>query len=83
MTNSKSLRIEKVPASTLLCIKWNGGGEVPAVLSGTYTSYYAANQAIKAWLAEQGDREVEVDEPQLDEQAVMQAKKRGRPISSV
>lgn len=79
---TRSLRIEKVPSSTLLCIKWNGGGEIPGVLSGTYTSYHAANQAIKAWLAEQSEREVEVVAPELDEQAA-QAKKRGRPATSI
>lgn len=82
MTNSKSLRIEKVPASTLLCIKWNGGGEIPAVLSGTYTSYQTAKQAINAWMAD-NDRDVEVDKPELDEQAAAQAKRRGRPPTSI
>lgn len=76
MTEKRSLRIEKVPASTLVCIKWNGGGEVPAALSGHYTSYLQAKLAIDAWLAD-NDKEVVVVEPQLDEQAGKT--KRGRP----
>lgn len=70
---TRSLRIEKVPAAALYCIKWNGGGEVPAVLSGHYTSPLAAQQAIDAWAAS-AEREVEVESPPADE-----AKKRGRP----
>lgn len=77
MTDKRTLRIEKVPASTLLRIVWNGGGEVPAALSGSYTSHLSAETAIKAWMAA-NDREVEIDSPGPDEQKAEQ-KKRGRP----
>ena len=76
---TRSLRIEKVPATTLVCIKWNGGGEVPAVLSGTYTSVSLAQKAIDIWKAT-NDRDVEIESPPIDEEAARaEARKRGRP----
>ena len=76
---TRSLRIEKVPSTTLVCIKWNGGGEVPATLSGTYTSVALAQKAIDIWKAT-NDRDVEIESPPVDEEAArMEARKRGRP----
>lgn len=34
MSEQRSLRIEQVPASTLVRIAWNGGGELPEELKG-------------------------------------------------
>jgi hypothetical protein len=76
MTEKRSLRVEKVPASTMLKIAWNGGGEVPPGLQGHFTSHFEAKAAIANWLAANG-KEVEVTEPKLDEQA--EKTKRGRP----
>ncbi len=75
MSEKRTLRIEKVPATSLLCIRWNGGGEVPAMLSGNYTSHAAAKQAIKVWQS-LAERDVVVDEPILDEDKA-RALKRG------
>lgn len=58
---SKALRIEPVPASTLVRIAWTGGGEVPDELKGAYTSRANAQLAIAAWKASNPDREVEVE----------------------
>lgn len=63
---TRSLRIEKVPNSTLLCIKWNGGGEVPRELHGTYTSMKDAKQAIEIWKVTNKREEV-VEESVVDE----------------
>lgn len=81
MTDKRSLRIEKVPASTLVCIKWNGGGEVPKQLSGNYTSHLLAKRAIEVWKQENGREDVEEETPSGDE-AVAKAK-RGRPIKHI
>lgn len=80
---TRSLRIERVPATTLVCIKWNGGGEVPALLSGNYTSHAAAKQAIVSWQATQpAEREVEVESPSEDvDKERAEARKRGRPAT--
>lgn len=75
----RSLRIEKVPASTLVCIKWNGGGEVPAALQGHYTSRSAALRDIELWKLTSGREEVKEESPPLDEDATRQAaRKLGR-----
>lgn len=75
---NRTLRIEKVPASTLVCIKWNGGGEVPKELSGHYTSKEAAQVAINVWKAANGREEVEEASPSTDE-ARAKIKTKGEP----
>lgn len=65
---SKSLRIEAVPNSTLVRFAWNGGGELPAALSGTYTNRKTAEQAMNEWLATQTDREVVLEASKAEEQ---------------
>ncbi len=77
MPTSRSLRIEKVPATTLLRIVWNGGGEVPAPLTGTYTSHTMARQAIEVWKSVNGREEVVEESPSTDE--AVNKPKRGRP----
>lgn len=81
---TRSLRIEKVPATTLVRVVWNGGGEVPGVLSGTYTSHAAAKLAIDVWKAASGREEVEEESPDMDEDKERQeARKRGRPAKQL
>lgn len=79
---TRSLRIERVPATALVCVKWNGGGEVPPELSGSWTSHNAAKLAIAAWLARNPEREVEVESPSEDRQEASE-KKRGRPVKHI
>lgn len=80
---TRSLRIEKVPSTTLVCVKWNGGGEVPAALSGTYTSPAAAKQAIAVWQAVNGKEDVVEESPPMDEEKErIEARKRGRPAKN-
>lgn len=58
----RTLRIEPVPATALVRIAWNGGGEVPAAISGYYTSTKDAQRAIDIWSTNQGRPEVVVVE---------------------
>lgn len=84
MSTTRSLRIERVPATTLVCIKWNGGGEVPAQLSGSYSSAAQAKFAIAAWQAANPDKEeVELDSPSEDRAAQEAPRKRGRPAQHI
>lgn len=76
---TRSLRIEKVPASTLVCIKWNGGGEIPAELSGHYTSHDAAKLAIEVWKAKNARPDVKEESPSTDEAANKTVKAKGEP----
>lgn len=55
MSERRTLRVESVPASTLVKLAWNGGGELPEALKGFYTSHKEATKAIDAWVA-QNDR---------------------------
>ena len=77
---TRSLRIEKVPASTLLCIKWNGGGEVPAELSGYFTSQSAAKLAIEVWKQKNNRVEVKEESPSPDEAAARKPRGEPKPI---
>lgn len=47
--SEKQLLIEQAPGSTLLRIRWEGGGQVPALLSGQFTSVKAAEDQIALW----------------------------------
>lgn len=62
----RSLRIEKVPSTTLYCIKWNGGGEIPKELSGTYTSMHLAREAMDIWKKQNDRVEVVEESPTQD-----------------
>lgn len=84
MSDKRSLRIEKVPATTMVCIKWNGGGEVPDQLKGSYTSVALARQAINVWKLQGGREDVEEETPSFDEDKERQeARKRGRPAKQI
>jgi hypothetical protein len=64
MINKRSLLIVPTPNSTMLAIRWDGGGEVPHELQGHYTSRKAAIDAIAVWKSKEAAREeVAVDEP--------------------
>lgn len=76
---SRNFRIEPVPSSSLVRIVWEGGGEMPAKLSGGYTTPAKAKEAIAAWTDEQG-REVEVVVKAEVTEAELQARRGpGRP----
>lgn len=48
---SKELKVRAVKGmGTMLEVYYEGGGEVPEILSGQYTSSSVANTAIKAYL---------------------------------
>ena len=65
---SKALRIETAPNSHLRKIVWEGGGEIPARLSGTYTSIAAATQAIVAWAADEKKPAPEIKDARVEEE---------------
>lgn len=56
----KNLRIEPVPASALVQIAWEGGGELPEDLKGAYMTPADAKRAIEVWKASHPDRNPEV-----------------------
>lgn len=47
--SEKQLLIEQAPGSTLLRIRWGGGGQIPAMLAGQFTSVRAAEEQIALW----------------------------------
>lgn len=57
--SKKRLIVEQVPGSTLHRLKWEGGGELPHSLKGSYTSVKEAQHAIARWEADE-NREVEM-----------------------
>lgn len=65
---NKTLRIEPVPASTMVRIAWNGGGQLPPELEGSWTNTKMAQQAITAWATknERGEMKAEVVEREQD-----------------
>lgn len=70
----RALKIEKFPASTLVRIAWEGGGELPDRLKSLYTTPRDAQMAIDAWMASE-NREVELVELyKKDEEAKKQQK---------
>ena len=78
MSEQRSLRIEQVPASTLVRIAWNGGGELPEELKGHFTTPAEAKKAILNWEAKaKRGVEVEVRRPDND------PPKRGRPAKAI
>lgn len=71
----KNLRIESDPGSALVRIAFEGGGEVPDMLKGLYTSPADAQRAIEVWKAS-GGRDVEVKvQADEDERKAQEAKK--------
>lgn len=58
MADKRTLRIEPVPATALVRVAWNGGGEVPDSLKGYYTSVKDAQRAIDIWATNQSRPEV-------------------------
>lgn len=51
VVEKKSLKVLPLPGTTHCRIAWTNGGEVPASISGSYTTPYMAKQAILAWYA--------------------------------
>lgn len=60
--SDKALMIEKIPASGLVRVRWDGGGEVPGELGGMYTSYLDAKRAITVWMAQNRQVDIKVQE---------------------
>jgi hypothetical protein len=56
--DKRTLRIEPVPATALVRVAWNGGGELPQALKGYYTSVKDAQRAIDVWSTNQSRPEV-------------------------
>lgn len=48
MSTKKEFRFQS--EGRLFRIKWEGGGEIPQVLSGLYTSFHEAKNAANAYL---------------------------------
>lgn len=67
---SKILEVVSVPGNSLVQIRWSGGGEVPAELSGSFTSVGTAKARIQEWYARN---------PHRDPDAEQQARGPGRP----
>lgn len=57
--SKKNLRLVPDETTALIRIEWEGGGEVPLELSGSYTDTPNAQRAIAAYMAAKG-RVVEV-----------------------
>jgi hypothetical protein len=69
----KNFRIDPVPSSSLVSIAFEGGGEVPDVLKGHYTTPAAAKIAIEVWKAAHPERdEVEVTVAREEEEKAAQ-----------
>lgn len=60
---SKALVVVPVPASALVEIKYEGGGEVPDQLKGYFTSVMTAQARIREWLARNPHRDPDVEQP--------------------
>lgn len=56
----KNLVIEPVPASALVRVAYEGGGEVPDELKGWYMTPRDAKEAIEVWRAKNPERELDV-----------------------
>ena len=56
----KNFRIEPAPASALVQIAWEGGGELPDDLKGSFMTPADAKRAIEVWKAKNPDRDPEV-----------------------
>lgn len=65
---TKTFRIEPVPASGLVRIAYEGGGEVPDELKGGWTTAANAKMAIAAWQAKNPDRTQEAPRVVTEEQ---------------
>lgn len=50
-SNGKSISVVKVPASRYVKIQFDSGGELPAMLTGLFTSTKLAYLAIEKYLA--------------------------------
>lgn len=74
MMTRKALTIRSQLGSPHYIILWEGGGEVPECLLGTFTTPTAALRAIAAWEADARDEPVEIKQIARDEPP-----RRGRP----
>jgi hypothetical protein len=83
MTN-KAFVIEPDRQSAGVFIRYQGGGEVPGVLEGLYTTRQLAKDAIIAYLATQPPRDVEIVDAQAEaEKALQERRGPGRPKKEI
>jgi hypothetical protein len=74
---AKALKIVRVPNAPHYEVRWEGGGEVPAILQGTFTSVMDAMNHITVWEdTREKDEPVEVKDLTAD---IPMEKRRGRP----
>lgn len=69
MSKQRQLIILPLPASTMVRIAWDGGGELPDALKGSYTNHSEARSAIMSWMASSGRVEEEVALMKKDHEA--------------
>lgn len=65
----RELIIVATPASTLLHVEWDGGGEVPDMLKGQFTSPMEAQNAIARYLDSKDRAQQEVVLMKKDDEA--------------
>ena len=78
----KAFVIDTIPQTTLVCIRYEGGGEVPAELQGTFTTRQLAKDAITfyAYKRDGADSAPEVvDVVEEKEKALQERRGPGRP----
>lgn len=63
----KNLAIRAVPASTMVELYWEGGGELPDSLKGSYTNTKAAQTAIAQFMGSPDREEQLVEAYKKDE----------------
>lgn len=68
---SKSLVIEPIPGTTMVQIKFEGGGELPEALKGAWTNRSLAHKAIDVWRSDKKDRNVEVKDQRVEDEKVL------------
>lgn len=75
----KPLLVEHIPGSPHYRIRFEGGGELPAMLDGAFTSPTDAKRAIEVWQSDARDEPVEVKVEVREDVAP----KRGRPAKAI
>lgn len=80
----KAFVISPVPQTTHVRVHYEGGGEVPAVLQGTFTSRAIADRAIKNyWLSFHYNEPQIIDVVAEEEKAKQEKRGPGRPKKEI
>lgn len=77
--SQKNFRLVVDDLSALVRVEYEGGGEVPAILSGLYTDSVEANKAIAAYAADKGRHIIIVDKTQETVEDSKAKKQTSRP----